>query len=170
MWIHSLIWLAKLILMLHLMIRLVMESQKQLIPFEGFTIAYRNERQISIKTKVIMLFSLLYDSESWTSYKYCVNQLDTFHKHCLCSMCSVMIFSWHVILEGSWIFLDVVTALVGRSYQENERNKKGVGRLLLYYKDKWKYNVEAVGIFLKSTEFAKWECKIVQRNVYSNLW
>lgn len=138
-----------------------------------------NERGISIKTKVgvyraVVLTTLLYGSESWTPYRAHIDKLDIFHKRCLRTICGYTledhitnsdifkkcsiggIESFLIQSQLRWVG-HVVRMEDSRIpkvllYSQLQSGARNVGRPLLRYKDKLKYNLEATNIPIASFE------------------
>ena len=138
-----------------------------------------NARGISLKTKIsvyraVVLTTLLYGSESWTPYRTQINKLDVFHKHCLRTICS---YTLEVRVTNADLFdkcnIDGIEFFLMKAQlrwvghvilMSDERTPKrlmygqilngarNVGRPLLRFKDKLKYNLKSANIAISTFE------------------
>ena len=137
------------------------------------------ERGISLKTKVsvyraVILTTLLYGSESCTPYRTHIEKLDVSHKRCLRTICG---YTLEDHITNSDIFrkceISGIESFLMQSqlrwaghvvrmddnripkvlmYSQLDSGKRNVGRPLLRYKDKLKYNLKAINIPIDSFE------------------
>ena len=136
-----------------------------------------NERGIKLDTKIqvykaVVLPTLLYGSEFWTPYRTHTNQLDTFHKGCLRTICgytpedkisNVDLFTKCIIGSTETFLMQSQLRWAGHvirmsddripnvlMYSQLDSGKRDVGRPWLRYKDKLKSNLTAVNVPLST--------------------
>ena len=130
-------------------------------------------RGITLKTKIkvykaTVLATLLYGSESWTLYRRHINQLNVFHKGCLRDICGITL-SDRMTNADLFTKCDInsIESFLMRSqlrwvghvirmkdyripkmllYSQLDSGHRNVGRPLLRYKDRLKYNLKATNI------------------------
>ena len=136
-------------------------------------------RGISLKTKMVVykaviLTTLLYASESWTPYRYQIEQLDVFHKRCLRTICGFtledrvsnadlytlcgisgiegFLIQSQLRWAGHVVRMDDSRIPKQLMYSQLDVGNRNIGRPWLRYKDKLKANLAAVQINSKNFE------------------